>query len=523
MTREEIAKMDLVRKSRSGMFKIIFGRTAIILLFFALQIFLFYGIISYFEQYSTLFFGSSLVFSLLIVLYIINKGNNPTIQLSWTILTLVSPIVGGLLYIYVNANPSQRRLERRLETLYAETQDFVKQDESVMENLRQIDIGTAKMTEYVRNYGNFSIYQNTQVKYLPLGEVKLEAMVEELEKAEKFIFMEYFIIARGVMWEKILRILERKVKEGVEVRVMYDGTCAFNLLPYNYPEMMKKIGIECKMFAPLKPVLSTHYNNRDHRKILVIDGKVGFTGGINIGDEYINHEKRYGHWKDTAVLLKGDAVEGLTQMFLQMWNVNETNEDYKKYLVVEREKVEAEGFVMPYGDSPFDEELVGERVYMDVLNRAENYVHIMSPYLIIDHEMVTALTYAAKRGVDVKLMLPHIPDKLMPFALAKSHYKELIRAGVKVYEYTPGFVHAKVFVSDDIKAIVGTINLDYRSLYLHFECAAFLFNLPEVQVIEADYQKTLEKCTRITLEDCAKEKLYMRILGKLLKVLAPLM
>ncbi|WMI80671.1 cardiolipin synthase [Anaerotignum sp. MB30-C6] len=523
MTREEIAKMQLVQKSRSGILRIIFGRTAVILALIVLQAFLLFNIIKYFQQYVPAFFGGNAVFAFFIVLYIINKGNNPSVQLSWTILTLLTPVVGGLLYLYVETHPGQRILEKRLEKLYRQTQKYVKQDNEVVNSLKQADIGTARMADYVRKHGNFSIYQNTQVTYLPLGEAKLEAMIEELEKAKHFIFMEYFILARGIMWERILEILQRKVGEGVEVRLMYDGTCAVSLLPYDYPEMLKKIGIRCKMFAPLKPILSTHYNNRDHRKILVIDGKVGFTGGINIGDEYINHEERFGHWKDTAVLLKGDAVEGLTQMFLQMWNVNEKAEDYSKYLCVEKEKVEAQGFVMPYGDSPFDEELIGEMVYMDILNRAEHYVHIMSPYLILDHEMVTALTYAGKRGVDVKLMLPHIPDKILPFALAKSHYKDLIRAGVKIYEYTPGFVHAKVFVSDDIKAVVGTINLDYRSLYLHFECAAFLYGVPEIQVIERDYQETLEKCRQITLEDCEKEKIYIRILGKLLKVVAPLM
>lgn len=523
MTREELAKIQLVQKSRSGILKVIFGRTAIILGLIVLQIFLLVQFVKCFEQYVPAFFGGNAIFAFSIVLYIINKRNNPTIQLSWTILTLLVPVVGGLFYLFVETHPGQRILEKRLETLYKETHKYVKQDQQVRDALMQADIGTARMADYVRKHGNFSIYQNTKVRYLPLGELKLEAMIEELEKAEKFIFMEYFILAKGFMWERILEVLQRKVEQGVEVRVMYDGTCAVSLLPYNYPQMMEKVGIKCKMFAPLKPILSTHYNNRDHRKILVIDGKVGFTGGINIGDEYINRQERFGHWKDTAVFLKGDAVEGLTQMFLQMWNVNEKHEDYQKYLCIEKEKIEAKGFVMPYGDSPFDEELIGETVYMDILNRAQHYVHIMSPYLIIDHEMVSALTYAAKRGVDVKLMLPHIPDKVLPFALAKSHYKELILSGVKIYEYTPGFVHAKVFVSDDIKAVVGTINLDYRSLYLHFECAAFMYDVPEILVIEKDYQETLRKCQQITLEDCAKEKIYMRLLGKLLKVVAPLM
>lgn len=523
MTKEEILKMKLVQKGRRGILRIVFGRTAVIILLIAIQLFLLVGIMEYFSQYVPMFFGGHLVFALVIVAMIINKPHNPMVQLSWTILTLVVPVVGGLLYLYVDTHPGQRFLERHLEDIYDETKKYVKQDPEVQEALEKRDKGTAGMAEYVRKHGNFPVYQNTKVTYLPSGEKKLAEMLIQLEKAEEFIFMEYFILAKGEMWEQILEVLARKAREGVEVRVMYDGTCAVNLLPYKYPALLQKIGIKCKMFAPLLPILSTHYNNRDHRKILVVDGQVGFTGGINIGDEYINKEVRFGHWKDTAVMLEGDAVEGLTQMFLQMWNVNTQGEDYVKYLSCSKSDIVSDGFVMPYGDSPFDDELIGEMVYMDMLNRAEDYVHIMSPYLIIDHEMVTALTYAAKRGVDVKLMLPHIPDKICPNALAKGHYMELIQAGVKIYEYTPGFVHAKVFISDDCKAVVGTINLDYRSLYLHFECAAFLFDVPEVAVIEADFQETLAKCQLIMVEDYKKISLWMRFLGKALKVFAPLM
>ena len=290
------------------------------------------------------------------------------------------------------------------------------------------------------------------------------------------------------------------------------------------PDEIKKMGIQCKMFSPILPVLSTHYNNRDHRKILVIDGKVGFTGGVNIGDEYINRRSPFGHWKDTAIMLEGDGVEGLTQMFLQMWNVTEKCEDFGKYLQKENCGIQDDsGFILPFGDSPFDRELIGETVYMDIINRAEDYVHIMTPYLIIDHEMETALCYAAKRGVDVKLILPHIPDKKMPFALAKTHYPQLLKAGVRIFEYTPGFVHAKVFSSDGRKAVVGTINLDYRSLYLHFECGAFLFDLPVIEKIDKDFEHTLAECQEMTMADYRKGSIMQKIYGKALKLLAPLM
>lgn len=523
MTREEFTKMQLIQKGRSGILRVIFGRTTIIIALILIQVVMLVGVFLYFEQYVPFFFGGNIVFGLLIVLYIINRPSNPSVQLSWVILTLAVPVVGGLLYLYVETHIGHRIVERQLASLYRETEKFVQQDETIMNELRRRDMGTARLADYIRSNGNFSIYQNTRVVYFPIGEAKLAAMLEELEKAEEYIFMEYFIIAKGYMWAKILDVLERKVKEGVEVRVMYDGTCAVNLLPYSYPKMMQRIGIQCKMFAPLRPILSTHYNNRDHRKILVIDGKVGFTGGINIGDEYINREMRHGHWKDTAVMLEGEAVEGLTQMFLQMWNVDQKTEDMSRYLNKKHSSVPAEGFVLPFGDSPFDSELIGETVYMDILNRAETYVHIMSPYLIIDHEMMTALCYAAKRGVEVKLMLPHIPDKKLAFALARSHYRELLGAGVQIYEYTPGFVHAKVFVSDDRKAVVGTINLDYRSLYLHFECGAFLYEAPVIAEIEADYQATLAQCQRVSMADYKDTSLFFRAAGKVLKLIAPLM
>lgn len=306
---------------------------------------------------------------------------------------------------------------------------------------------------------------------------------------------------------------------------MYDGTCTVSLLPHTYPERLKAEGIQCKVFNPIKPALSTTQNNRDHRKIVVIDGHTAFTGGINLADEYINEKERFGHWKDTAVMIKGEAVRGFTWMFLQMWDFDVRDENYEKYLNIEvpEPKEKQSGYVIPYGDSPLDDESVGELVYMDILNTARDYVHIMTPYLILDNEMMTALTYAAKRGVDVKIIMPGIPDKPYAFALAKTYYPELLRAGVKIYQYELGFVHAKVFTSDKSKAVVGTINLDYRSLYLHFECAAFLYKVEAIEKVEEDFQETLNQCKRITMEDYKNEKIITRFGGRMLRLFAPLM
>ncbi|MDO4545337.1 MAG: phospholipase D-like domain-containing protein, partial [Bacillota bacterium] len=282
-----------------------------------------------------------------------------------------------------------------------------------------------------------------------------------------------------------------------------------------------------KVFSPMKPFLTTHQNNRDHRKILVIDGHTAFTGGVNLADEYINRRERFGHWKDTAIMVKGQATDSFTLMFLQMWNIDEkVKEKYARYLYTgggHETGMHNGGYVLPYGDSPFDHEEVGEKVYFDILNRAKDYVHIMSPYLILDEETINVLTFAAQRGVDVKIILPHIPDKKYAYLLARTYYEELIREGVEIYEYTPGFIHAKVFTSDDEKAVVGTINLDFRSLYLHFECAAYIWKNPVVTDIEMDFQNTLAQSEKMTLKDCQQYNIIHKFAGRALRLVAPLM
>ena len=305
---------------------------------------------------------------------------------------------------------------------------------------------------------------------------------------------------------------------------MYDGTNEFATLPSSYPQKLRELGIKCKAFAPIAPFVSTHYNYRDHRKILVIDGHTAFTGGVNLSDRYINREEVFGHWKDTAVMLKGEAVKSFTLLFLQMWNIDEKEPRFEPYLSCPAEPVkDAQGYVIPYGDTPVDGFRVGEMVYIDMLNRAKDYVHIMTPYLILDGELDTALRFAAERGVEVSIILPGIPDKKTPYALAKTHYASLIRAGVNIYEYTPGFVHAKVFSSDGRKAVVGTINLDYRSLYHHFECAAYMVDTPCIGDIEADFADTLKKCHLVTLEDVKNIKTGMKLRGILSKAIATLL
>lgn len=521
----KVEKRITVEKGKQGAVQLLFGRTTVIILALVLQVVVLLLGVTFLQKYLVYLYGAYLILTAVVVVIIINKEGSPDFKLAWMVPMLIFPVFGTLLYIFVSMQVGSRMMNRKLTRIIHETRKYVNQESRVLEELEAENPRVASLARYVDQKGNYPIYRNSTVEYFPLGEDKFKRLVEELKKAEHFIFMEYFIVAEGYMWDTVREILVQKVKEGVEVRFMYDGTCMIKLLPYSYPEYLESLGIKCKVFGPIRPALSTVQNNRDHRKIVVIDGHTAFTGGINLADEYINQKMRFGHWKDTAVMVKGDAVKNFTLMFLQIWGIDEGKENYHNYLSVPRlpEVANAPGYVMPYGDSPLDNENVGALVYMDILNTANKYVHIMTPYLILDHDMIMALTYTAKRGVEVIILMPHIPDKPYAFTLAKTYYPELLESGVKIYEYTPGFVHAKVFVSDDEKAVVGTINMDYRSLYLHFECGAYMYQVPEIARIEEDMQKCLKMSQQITLSDCNKRGTFSRLCGGVLRLIAPLM
>ena len=526
MDRQDVQKMGmrLLKKGHIGMVRLVFSRIGLLALLLLLQVALVLTAFILCEQYVPHLIILQGVFVVVMVIYLINSDFDPSAKITWLVFIMIVPVFGTLFLLYTRTDVGHRALRDRLRLLVDETRDALPQDERVLKELEETSPESAALDRYLNLTGCFPAYDHTEVSYFPLGEDKFEEMLRQLEKAEHFIFLEYFIIEEGEMWGRILEILARKASQGVEVRLMYDGTNEFTTLPYSYPKKLKELGIKCKAFAPIAPFVSTHYNYRDHRKILVIDGHTAFTGGVNLSDRYINREEVFGHWKDTAVMLKGPAARSFTLLFLQMWNIDEKEPEFGKYLNYPAEPVkEAPGYVIPYGDSPVDGYRVGEMVYIDILNRAKNYVHIMTPYLILDGELDTALRFAAERGVEVSIILPGIPDKKTPYALAKTHYASLIRAGVKIYEYTPGFVHAKVFTSDDKKAVVGTINLDYRSLYHHFECAAYMVDTPCIADIEADFADTLAKCHRVTLEDVKNLKTGMKLRGILSKAIATLL
>ena len=452
-----------MKKTLHVFFRIVFSRTMITILLLIIQIGLLFSGFYFFRPYMTYIFGSVNLLSGILLIYIINRDEMPEMKMVWILPICIFPVFGALLYVTVITNIGGWGLKQIVEHGMEITKSYMETSEDVKENLQE-DSDIRQMSDYIYGRSSCPTYQNTKITYFSLGEDKYKDLLAELQKAEKFIFLEYFIIERGIMWNSILNILEEKVKEGVEVRVMYDGMCSLLLLPYSYPKKLQAKGIQAKVISPIKPLLSTHQNNRDHRKILVIDGKVAYNGGVNLADEYINEKQVYGHWKDIAVKLEGDAVQGFTSLFLQMWNGKETPEKIRDYLKIRgnMDRGTSLGFVIPYGDVPTDHEQLGEMVYIDILNRAKKYVHIMTPYLILDYNMVTALTFAAKRGVDVKIILPHIPDKKIPFSIARSFYMELLRQHVKIYEYTPGFVHAKCFVSTVCTANV--VNLEEESI-----------------------------------------------------------
>lgn len=482
-------------------------------------------IIIEFRHYFAFFYAGSIVLSIIAVVLIINSDMTSGYKIAWMIPTLLFPIFGGLFYIFFGGKKLSKRVRKKMNSVELKLKESLSEKNETI-GLLEKECGSAvNHARYIQDYAYSPPYSNTLTKYLPSGEAKFKVLKEELAKAKRYVFMEYFIIEEGRMWGEILEILEAKVAQGVDVRVMYDDVGCITKLPKGYDKLLESKGIKCAVFNPFAPVLSSRLNNRDHRKIAVIDGHTGFTGGINLADEYINEYEKFGHWKDTAIMLKGEAAWSLTVMFLSLWDyVNDIDEDYSEFKPLEEELGGAgDGYVQPFADNPLDEEPVGESVYLNLINRAKKYVYITTPYLIIDTEMVVALSVAAKSGVDVKIVTPYIADKKIVHSMTRSYYPILIRNGVKIYEYTPGFIHAKSFVVDDEYGVVGTINMDYRSLYLHYECGVWLYKTSSVDDIKRDFLDTLKLCREYTIEDVQKTPLYKTVGRSIIRVLAPLM
>ncbi len=466
-----------------------------------------------------------LFLSMLAVAYIINGKSNPSVKLAWIVPILVFPLFGGLLYLAVGGKRPKRKMRRALEKAGQLTKPYVPHNEALREQIGREHPHLAGQLFYLEKQG-YPVYDHTQAEYFPLGDLNFPVILEELKKAEHYIFLEYFIVQEGTMWNSMLEILKQKAAAGVDVRFIYDDVGSLFKLPGGYYRAMENAGIRCICFNPFVPFWSMIMNNRDHRKILVIDGQTAFTGGINLADEYININSPYGHWKDSGLILRGEAVWSLTLMFLHMWNAfRPTDAELESFRpsVWHPQEFAGDGYVLPYADTPLDEETMAENVYMNLINGATKYVYIFTPYLITDHEMTTSLCLAAKRGVDVRIITPGIPDKKTVYQLTRSHYPELLDNGVRIFEYTPGFVHAKCVVCDDCIATVGTVNFDYRSLYLHFECGTLHYKNQVVSQVKEDFLDTLEKCREIT--EYQKENISLRrqLYYAVLRLFAPLM
>ncbi|MCD8019745.1 MAG: phospholipase D-like domain-containing protein, partial [Clostridiales bacterium] len=365
------------------------------------------------------------------------RSDNPAVKIAWIVIILLFPIFGGLLYLYIGGKRPTLRMRRRLKVTLEESAQYLVFDPEVEETLYQTDTTAAKQVHYLESMSGFPACRHSKATYYPSGEECFEAMLNDLKNAKEYIFLEYFIIEEGIMWNAVLDVLEEKVQEGVDVRVMYDDVGTVFLLPFHYDRTLKEKGIKCVVFNRYIPIFSTIFNNRDHRKILVIDGQVAYTGGINFADEYINEKQRFGYWKDNGVRITGKAVHSMTVMFLQMWNTfAEDKVDYNLFSYDQIPEVDEPGLVLPYSDNPLDSELVAENVYLNLINNAVDYIYFFTPYLIIDNELITSLTLAAKKGVDVRIITPGIPDKKMVFLETQSYYQQLVEGGVMILQFS---------------------------------------------------------------------------------------
>ena len=465
-----------------------------------------------------------IVLSVLAAMWIVGNKSNPGYKIGWLIIVLGLMPFGSLAYLLLGGNHLSAFNQRRLRSM----------ERKIRKNLgaecgRSASLGelmgedAACMAHYLERTTHCPVYGNTRTKYYPLGDDCYDDILSALRTAERYIFIEYFIIEEGKLWNSILDILKEKVKQGVEVRVIYDDIGSIATLPSDYPAKLEKLGVHCRVFNRVLPVVSLRQNNRDHRKYMIIDGRVAFTGGINMADEYINVKPRFGHWKDSAIRLEGDAVWSMTVSFLSMWDFTHSEGEHFTPFRPAPAHGGTVGYVQPYHDCPWDNEPVGQSVYLNLIYRAKRYVYITTPYLVIDYSLTMALATAAKSGVDVRIITPHIPDKKTVFEMTRAYYEELLEAGVQIFEYTPGFIHSKNFIVDDRFATVGTVNLDYRSMFLHFENGVLLYETPSVEDIREDFLDTQTKSLMVTLEDCRSVSLPRKLFRDLLRLFAPLL
>lgn len=517
--------------------KALFNRTTMMLIAILIELLLLAGLVKWLGGVAGWISGGLRILSIFLVLNIVRTSRHLSSDLMWIILIMLFPVMGTAFFLFVGTNLVISREAWRIVKATKDSEEYYARDEKTLKEAEKEYPQYRGQMEYLSGYAHFPVYENGEgnFDYYPLGDDGFPAMLEAMKGAKKFIFLEYFIIAKGEMWDRMHGILKDKAAEGLDVRVMYDDMGSFRTLPMSYSKKLQAEGIRCIPFNRISPVLGAVMNHRDHRKILVVDGKTAFSGGINLADEYINQIVRFGHWKDNVIRIQGKAVWSYTVMFLTHWKaLSGQEEDFEKFrgdsekpgekshsgnMSVPDGCIIPDGYIIPYGDTPLDEKHVGQDVYMNILNAAERYCYIMTPYLILDNEFVNALVLAASRGVDVRIITPGIPDKKTVFGVTRSFYEVLLQGGVRIYEYTPGFVHAKIFVSDDTIATVGTINLDYRSLYLHFENGTCLIGSSKVADVRDDVEKTLQECREVSLPE-AKFNFFVNTKNSVIRIFA---
>ncbi len=455
-------------------------------------------------------------------IFILNKRGNPDHKVGWIIFILLFPIFGISVYLLWGGGRVLPSLKKKMRIAESHYIPYLKVNHDTDDHIKYFDLTHSRQADYLMNESGYPLYDNTSAEYLPSGERFFDRLLEELGKAEKYIYFEFFIIAEGYMWQKIYEILKTKAQNGVEVKVIFDDFGSIRRQRKGFLTNLRNAGIEVSVFNPIYPLFNNFLNNRNHRKIVVIDGKIAFTGGVNIGDEYINREMRFGHWMDSGVILKGDAVKSFVCMFLNMWEFITGKQIDVENHFAESNTID-DGFALPYCDGPLNDRNPAEGLYMQILNSAQKYVYIMTPYLIIDNMMTAALCLAAKSGIEVCIITPHIPDKTYVHNVTQYNYLELLNAGVKIYEYTPGFLHSKVFLSDDCVATVGSVNMDYRSFVFHFECGVWICNKQTALDIKQHFREVLAVSKEIKLEEWKKRPIFTRIKQGFLRIFGPLM
>jgi len=464
----------------------------------------------------------TMIIAAITVIVIINRRGNPDHKITWIVFILVFPLFGITVFLLWGGGRVLPHIKKKMRICESHHMSFLEDDSAVMEKLKYYDLIHSRQADYLTRESGYPLYDRTATEFVSPGEAFLPRLLEELRAAEKYIFIEFFILAEGEMWNQIYDILKEKAKNGVEIKIIFDDFGSIKRQNKNFISELRKNNISVSIFNPINPIMNIFMNNRNHRKIVVIDGKVAITGGINIGDEYVNYEERFGYWLDSAIIIKGDAVKSFLVMFANMWEFT-TGKKINIPLHDAYAPCFEEGFVVPYCDGPLNNQNPAEGIYMQILSTAQKYVYIATPYLIIDNTMKNIIHMAAKSGIDVRIIVPHIPDKWYVHPATQYNYLELLEAGVKIYEYTPGFIHSKLFVSDDKVATVGTVNMDYRSFVFHFECGAWICDNSTVLDIKDHFEETITKCKEIKIEEWKKRPIKDRIKQEILHIFAPFM